>query len=157
MKHSIIITAAISTLLLTACEKKTAPATPAQTQVASLCAADEKVLFSCQSNENKLLSVCASQDLSASNGYVQYRYGANANAVEKTFPETRNQTQTAFQYQSGLLSFKNGSITYQVYNQGGVAGVRTSWAKDAKRNKNLACMGTVTDNLSELSGVLRSK
>jgi hypothetical protein len=53
----------------------------------SLCRADEKVFFACSTGE-KLVSVCASPDISATAGYVQFRYGAAEN-TEIAWPEAR--------------------------------------------------------------------
>ncbi|WP_158818338.1 hypothetical protein [Methylocapsa sp. S129] len=55
----------------------------------SLCARDERVIFSCRLTESrKIVSLCSSRDLSPSSGYMQYRFG-KANAVELAYPPTK--------------------------------------------------------------------
>lgn len=157
MKSSLLLITTVGALALGGCgEKKEEQPTPNEAQapaaVASLCAAEEKVLFNCiTASEAKTLSICASGNLTASTGYLQYRYGASANRLDLQFPNSRNNTQAVFKYSGGVLSFQNGSITYQVDS----SGVKTRWAKDPERNKNLACSGAVTNELSSLSGIVQ--
>lgn len=65
----------------------------------SLCAQDEKVIFSCaiKGQEQKMLSICSSKRLDERVGYVQYRFG-RAGKVELEFPQERRNTQAAFRY-----------------------------------------------------------
>lgn len=89
----------------------------------SLCQAEETILFSCMTKQNKIISLCASKELSATNGYIQYRFG-NKKAVELTYPA--NQTvpaSKAFQGRSQMFSggggiylrFKNKAYDYLIY------------------------------------------
>jgi hypothetical protein len=65
---------------------------------ATLCAKDERVIFSCPvKRPAKIVSVCASKDLTAERGYLQYRFGLPGK-VELEFPKDRNGTQQKFQY-----------------------------------------------------------
>jgi hypothetical protein len=102
---------------------------------------------------DKILSVCASDNLTNSSGYLQYRYGSSANTVDMYFPKDKRTSQSVFSYSSEGLSFNNGSIKYRVYTQGS-AGVKTFWAKDVSRNKTLPCQGAVTNQLNKLQGIL---
>ena len=122
----------------------------------SLCSADETVLFNCQmASGDKTVSVCSSSDLSNSGGYLQYRYGSNATIVDMRFPQDSSASQSVFNLSADGLSFNNGSIKYKVYTDAdGSAGIKTFWAKDASRNKVLPCVGTVTNQLQQLNGVL---
>jgi hypothetical protein len=58
------------------------------TRPASFCSAIEAIIFSCRTG-NKMVSVCASNDDSRSQGYVQDRFGkSNANEpLELTLPD----------------------------------------------------------------------
>jgi hypothetical protein len=67
-------------------------------QSSTLCARDERVIFSCPVKKPaKIVSVCASRDLASDRGYLQYRFGLPGR-VELEFPKDRNGTQQKFQY-----------------------------------------------------------
>src|SRR6185369_9181507 len=71
---------------------------PAALQPNSLCAKDERVIFSCPiKRPAKIVSVCASKDLTSDRGYIQYRFGLPAK-VELEFPKERIGSQQKFQY-----------------------------------------------------------
>src|SRR5436190_23805674 len=71
---------------------------PAGLQANSLCAKDERVIFSCPiKRPAKTVSVCASKDLTSDRGYIQYRFGLPAK-VELEFPKERAGSQQKFQY-----------------------------------------------------------
>jgi len=124
------------------------PTPPVAPSIVSLCNPSEQILFNCRvDSEGKTLSVCASQDM----GYMQYRYGVDTNSIEMIFPSSLDNTLSKFQYRSGMLSFKNSTVTYQV----SAMGVQTSWAKSPERNRMLGCSGEVENNLSRLTGVLQ--
>jgi hypothetical protein len=64
----------------------------------TLCARDERVIFSCPIKKPaKIVSVCASKDLTADRGYLQYRFGLPGK-IELEFPKDRKGTQEKFQY-----------------------------------------------------------
>jgi hypothetical protein len=180
MKNFILIPASLAILALSACTSNTetpdpatsapvvtgnttttpppvvtTPSAPVVTRPAnSLCSADETVLFNCQmASGDKTVSVCASSNLSHSGGYLQYRYGSNATMVDMRFPQDSSASQSVFNLETNGLSFNNGSIKYKVYTDGS-AGIKTFWAKDPSRNKVLPCIGTVTNQLQQLNGVL---
>jgi hypothetical protein len=46
-----------------------------------LCAANEKIVFSCELKNSKTVSICSSQDISG--GYVEYRFGTKSNVELK--------------------------------------------------------------------------
>jgi hypothetical protein len=64
----------------------------------TLCAKDERVIFSCPVKKPaKIVSVCASKDLAGDRGYLQYRFGLPGK-IELEFPRDRKGTQGKFQY-----------------------------------------------------------
>lgn len=64
----------------------------------SLCAKDERIIFSCQVKKPaKIASVCASKDLTSERGYLQYRFGLPGK-IELEYPKDRVGTQQKFQY-----------------------------------------------------------
>jgi hypothetical protein len=95
---------------------------PAALQPNSLCAKDERVIFSCPiKRPAKIVSVCASKDLTSDRGYIQYRFGLPAK-VELEFPKTRDGSQQKFQYSHYFrakvdlteISFTINGYEYQV-------------------------------------------
>src|SRR5712671_7874378 len=64
----------------------------------SLCAKDERIIFSCPvKRPAKIVSLCASKDLTSERGYLQYRFGL-PEKIELEFPKSRTGTQPQFQY-----------------------------------------------------------
>jgi hypothetical protein len=64
----------------------------------TLCAKDERIIFSCPvKRPAKIVSVCASKDLTSERGYLQYRFGLPGK-VELEYPKDRQGTQAKFQY-----------------------------------------------------------
>jgi hypothetical protein len=64
----------------------------------TLCARDERVIFSCLvKRPAKIVSVCASKDLTSDRGYLQYRFGL-AGKIELEYPKDRQGTQQKFHY-----------------------------------------------------------
>ena len=64
----------------------------------TLCDKGERVIFSCPvKRPAKIVSLCASKDLSSDHGYLQYRFGLPGK-VELEFPKDRTATQQKFQY-----------------------------------------------------------
>jgi hypothetical protein len=71
---------------------------PAALQPNSLCAKGERIIFSCPiKRPAKIVSVCASKDLTSDRGYIQYRFGLPAK-VELEYPAERAGSQQKFQY-----------------------------------------------------------
>ena len=67
-------------------------------QPVTLCAKDERVIFSCPVKKPaKIVSICASKDLTSERGYLQYRFGLPGK-IELEFPKDRKGTQEKFQY-----------------------------------------------------------
>jgi hypothetical protein len=72
--------------------------TPGQLQPNTLCAKDERVIFSCPLRRpSKIVSVCASKDLTKEKGYLQYRFGLPGK-IELEFPKERQGSQAKFEY-----------------------------------------------------------
>jgi hypothetical protein len=68
----------------------------------SLCAKDERILFSCPVRRtakypSNVVSLCASRELDKERGYLQYRFGLPGK-VELEFPKDRQGTQQQFRY-----------------------------------------------------------
>lgn len=102
----------------------------------SHCLPEEETVFSCAAG-NKVISICASKDISTTSGYMQYRFGA-LNAVEITIPETKEHPKknveagtfsTANGGRTGHIRFKKGEYGYVVY----WAEVRGEYSADGTR------------------------
>lgn len=96
----------------------------------SLCSTDEAILFSCHiRGRNKILSICGSQQISESAGYIQCRFGTKEK-VDLRYPEAQQPPLGLFTkkfsagYGSGVRStlldasvtFSTGQHTYIIYS-----------------------------------------
>jgi hypothetical protein len=71
---------------------------PGKLQPNTLCAKDERVIFSCALRRPaKIVSVCAAKNLTRETGYLQYRFGLPGK-IELEFPKERQGTQEKFEY-----------------------------------------------------------
>ena len=89
---------------------------------ATLCKTNEIDYFSCKT-QAKVVSLCASKNLSSTDGYMQFRYGRRGNIELRFPPEDRHPkglfTNTHENYTDGTefgLHFNVGELTYTVYN-----------------------------------------
>lgn len=98
----------------------------------SLCASTEHIIFSCLTKRagatavkspSKIVSLCASRDLTKEQGYLQYRYGLPGK-VELEFPTSRSGTQQLFQYTHYMryqvdlteINFEIDGYQYQIFD-----------------------------------------
>ena len=97
-----------------------APRAAQAANATGLCAAEEQTLWNCVAKKSqKMASLCGSKDLSATKGYVQYRYG-KVGHVELAFPATHENSQQQFRYARYTrpmttylaVRFKNNGIGY---------------------------------------------
>ena len=96
----------------------------ADTPPNTLCAKDERVIFSCAvKRPAKIVSLCASKDLTSDRGYLQYRFGLPGK-IELEFPKDRQGTQQKFQYMHYFraqvdeteISFQINGYEYQIFD-----------------------------------------
>ena len=96
----------------------------AKPQAKTLCAPNERVIFSCPvKRPAKIVSVCASKDLTSDRGYLQYRFGLPGK-IELEFPKDRKGTQQQFQYTHYFrarvdlteINFNIDGYEYQVFD-----------------------------------------
>ena len=124
--------------------------------VESHCAIDETIIFNCNTGK-KIVSVCASKTISATTGYLQYRFGPKG-SPDLVYPETKVHPNPDVQANTltfaggggAYIRFTRGRYGYVVYTAlgrgwGEKAGVAVE--KDNKLEVNLPCKGAV---LSEL-------
>ena len=113
----------------------------------SLCMAGETVLFSCR-YKSKTFSLCASRDLTAKTGYIQYRVGKGAkpqNILEMEFPKEHVPPQKIFKLElmprGASVSFSNEGFLYTLASDLTDIDV-VSVEKDYKLVSNFQCSET---------------
>jgi hypothetical protein len=120
------------------------------------CATDELIVFNCSTGK-KIVSVCASKTMSATSGYLQYRFGRKG-SPELIYPEVKIPPKVDIQANTltfaggggAYIRFKRDRHSYVVYTAIGrgwrdKAGIAVEI--DHKLQVNLACKKPV---LSEL-------
>jgi hypothetical protein len=123
----------------------------------TLCTSEEEVIFSCTTKKEKTVSLCSSAPLTATAGYLQYRFGAVDQDPELTYPTTREHPSRHFEagtlmYSGGggaYLKFKSGEYAYTVFT-----GIGKGWEKEGvvveKSGSQLAylpCQGPWTSEI----------
>ena len=148
---------------------KTAKQAPRQTT--SLCARDERVIFACTLRQTtKIVSVCASKDLTNERGYLQYRFGLPGK-VELEFPRDRANTQQQFEYSHYFrarvdlteINFTVNGVSYSVFDdyQGeekravSEQGVAINWPGTNKKEVRYTCAAKPKADYADLQDVLR--
>ncbi|MFO1350086.1 MAG: hypothetical protein U1F68_05155 [Gammaproteobacteria bacterium] len=118
---------------------------------------DEQVIFTCMTSKTKAVSLCASNSLTATDGYLQYRFGVLGEDPELVYPAKPEHP--ASHFRSGTLAFSGGGGAYLRFDNGAYTytvftGIGKGWEKQgvvvekgSKRVAYLACKG---DWMSEL-------
>lgn len=74
----------------------------------SHCSSNEKIFLNCKIEKSeKVVSVCASNDLSEKNGYLQYRFGVPGK-IELEYPKTKSTTKPGLLYNERHMSNREG-------------------------------------------------
>jgi hypothetical protein len=136
---------------------------------ASLCAQDEKTIWSCETAGRKTVSICGARSLDKESGYVQYRFGRPGH-VELEYPRQRQHTQTAFTYFRYTrplvtflgLRFKIDEYEYEVYDNSNEeagahsseAGVTVTPAGNTAKAVDYRCRKPVVHHLIDLEEVV---
>jgi hypothetical protein len=96
----------------------------ARLQPGTLCERSEKIVFSCRiRNPAKIVSLCASKELTKDSGYLQYRFGLPGK-IELEFPKQREQGRAAFKYKHYFraqfditeISFSSDGYEYTIFD-----------------------------------------
>ncbi|HKE57402.1 MAG TPA: hypothetical protein VKB46_11890 [Pyrinomonadaceae bacterium] len=138
-----------------------------QKVTATLCDSGEQVIFSCPlKRSTKIVSLCASKDLSKQAGYLQYRFGAPGR-IELEFPQSRSGSQQQFQYSHYFraqfdltaITFANDGYEYSIfhdYNGEEKPAVAESGVRVTAKGKenSLLCAGKPRANLANLEEIL---
>lgn len=133
----------------------------AASTVGSLCFVDEEIVFSCRSTDGKTISLCSSPTLTASEGYLQYRFGVIGKIPELIVPRIQEHPKEHFL--SGTVPYSGGGAAYLKFSRGDYiytvfTGIGKGWEKEGvvvnKSGKQIAhvlCDGPL---ISELGPVL---
>lgn len=122
-KKTQVVALITSAKVVAAASTPVPPTAPkAATSAASLCAPTETVVFSCPTGK-KVVSVCASKDLSPKAGWAQYRFGTPGQTPEMTLPAGQvhpskgayGATETFAGGGGAWLRFRNGVASYVVF------------------------------------------
>lgn len=130
----------------------------------SLCTPAESTYFTC-STGIKIISMCASQDLSSTSGTLQYRFGTPDGKVELAFPSVPSHPSKAFKaYLSwfpkggvSAIGFDIGKFSYSVFETHSVYGYNgagVALGRDGVPLKKINCK-TLPSKFSRLFYELR--
>ena len=146
-------------------------AQPRKAETKTLCAADERVIFSCTLRQPvKIVSVCAAKDLTNEKGYLQYRFGLPGK-VELEFPQDRTNTQQQFEYSHYFrarvdmteINFTVNGVRYSVFDdyngeekpEVSEQGVSINWPGTNKKEVRYLCSSKPKADYADLQDVLR--
>jgi hypothetical protein len=95
--------------------------TPTDATPPYLCEADEQVIFGCTSKD-KMISLCASPDVSNTGGHMQYRFGTPGK-IELAYPDKQSAPKGNFMHSfepysggySERVRFENGKVQYVIF------------------------------------------
>lgn len=133
-----------------------------------LCNPGETVVFSCSVQDQKIVSLCASPDLSRDTGYMQYRYGRDSSRIELTYPRRMDRGDATFKYMqeyaarggTSALSFRIGRYRYSVFSTTSAFGFNGAGViidRGPRRIEYLRCddktIVTQADRFYQLSGL----
>ena len=131
----------------------------------TFCTAQEKTYFSCSLNK-KVVSVCGSEKISTTTGYLQYRIGKPGKSPELDIPRDKTQPQNFFAYGAVSrsakgsiqnLTFDSGDYNYTIYRfthafEGNSSGVAVK--KQGKIISYIRCNEkSVIDNLYDINSL----
>lgn len=134
--------------------------------VRSLCQANEQVIWSCSTTKGKIASVCASKELDADRGYVQYRFGT-IKKIELVVPREKVNSQNFFTYSRYTrplvtlltLSFENKGFRYEIHvddNSEEKPPVRAASIdiSDGHRSSSITCRQPTFGSLMKLEDIV---
>ena len=154
---------------LVAPARPAAPAAVAPAAAAArltLCNTGETIRFSCSTAQGKVISLCASADLSASKGGLQYHFG-KPGALELSYPAAPSRSDFTFLKQTHINSesysviFSQSGFTYTVFDQNTMGsatdhGAGVTVEKDKKIVATILCAegGKETLDILGLQGII---
>ncbi|HEY3104903.1 MAG TPA: hypothetical protein VGJ69_15060 [Pyrinomonadaceae bacterium] len=172
MKTPILLIAFAAVTILLGTNGDSASAQKTNLQANTLCARDERVIFACLLKQPaKIVSVCASKNLTSETGYLQYRFGL-PEKIELEFPKDRAGTQQKFEYSHYFrarvdlteINFTVNGVNYSVFDdyQGeekpafSEQGIAINWPDTGKKEVRLTCRTKPKADYTDLQAVLAS-
>ena len=145
---------------------------PGALQPNTLCAQDERVIFACVLRRPaKIVSICASKDLTRDTGYLQYRFG-RPGRIELEFPKDRIGTPSQFEYKHYFralvdlteINFTADGVAYSViddYNAEekpaqSLEGLTINWPGTNRKEVRYVCRTKPKTDYTDLEAVLSS-
>lgn len=137
--------------------------------VDSLCREEEEVILSCRIASNrKYLSICGSAELTAHQGYMQYRFGSSREMVELEYPARIQNSRDAFllaRYSRPLvtylsLSFEISQYLFDVYDESNAESGREQRSVGVRviepdgQQSDFVCGEPVVGELFSLQGII---
>lgn len=139
-------------------------------QKGTLCSDAEKTLFSCSVKRSaKVVSLCASADVTKTRGYVQYRFGVPGK-VELEYPADKARSQEKFEYHHYFraqvdeteISFSSGGYKYAIFDDYNgemrpavsSQGIRVDAPGTAKES-TMECQGKARASYGDLDQILQ--
>ena len=134
---------AVFPILLASASWSSARAADTQT---TLCSDQETVVFSCALSDRKLVSLCASRNLSRDSGYLQYRFGQDISGIELEYPSRSTRASVAFKYLhhyfakggTSAVSFRIGTFRYSLFRTTSAFGFNGAGVIVDKADKRIA-------------------
>jgi len=172
-KQRVVVSMILILFLMWVSPFSSSHSTAASPPITTLCAKGEKVVFSCSFNTSgKIVSLCSSQKLTKTAGYIQYRFGTTSK-VELEYPNQRVETQKAFEYSHYFryqvdrigISFSTNGYTYNLFydyngeekpaitDQGLTV---TPPASTSKKEVNFQCRGQAKADFGDLDDVFEN-
>ena len=172
----ILLLAGVTASGLSTRVEKTAAAPPQTNPVAralqlnTLCAKTERVIFACVLRRPaKIVSVCASKDLTRATGYLQYRFGSPAK-IELEYPKDRAGSRQKFEYthyfraQVDLteINFSVDGVDYSVVDDHNgeerpaqsLEGLTINWPRTSRKEVRYTCRTKPKTDYTDLQAVL---
>lgn len=136
----------------------------------TLCAKDERVIFACVLRRPaKIVSVCASKNLTRETGYLQYRFGLPGK-IELEYPKDRTRTQEKFEYTHYFralvdlteINFSLDGVNYSVFDDyngeekpaQSSEGVAMNWPNTNRQEVRYTCRTKPKADYADLQSVL---
>src|SRR6185436_55478 len=137
----------------------------------TLCTKDERVIFACALRRPaKIVSICASKNLTRETGYLQYRFGLPAK-IELEYPKDRAGTQDKFEYTHYMralvdlneIKFSVDGVDYSVeddYNgeekpAQSLEGLTISWPNTNQKEVRYTCRTKPKTDYTDLQAILK--
>lgn len=139
----------------------------------SLCVPSERVSFSCELENGKVVSLCTSSEFSETTGYLQYRYGRQDH-IELEHPRSKSATQKRFELEThrpyGIqfesVNFSVGKFSYSVIRVVSAESDVPSWAgvtvtdlrnSEHPRETTVKCKRPIPPAMVNLGGIPLAK